>query len=131
MAGGSQDKATDWGEQKASPRFAIGTVAIGLLAAWLVWIMFSGQGADSVEAPTPQTARPTAQANRGDCTPDFSQAAQTYIQAWGYSCGEVSQCNLFSFSRGATVNCSLMYTYYLKDKGGNWVVEYVGSSRHY
>ncbi len=123
MAGGSQDKATDWGEQKASPRFMIGTVAGCLLAAWLVLSMFSSQGEDKVEAQTPSTEQSAAKASMNSCGADFSQTAQTYIRAWGYKCDEVTSCGFFTLSRGARVNCSLMYTYYLKDRGGNWVVE--------
>jgi len=123
MAGGSQDKATDWGEQKASPRLMIGTVAGGLLAAWLVLSMFSSQGEDKVEAQTPSTEQSVAEKSWDSCGADFSETAQTYIRAWGYECDEVTTCAFFTWSRGARVNCSWKYTYYLKDKGGNWVVE--------
>jgi len=71
MAGGSQDKGSDWGEQNASPRFIIGAIAVGLLAAWLILSMFSSQGEEKIEGETSPAERPADQAVHIDATPNY------------------------------------------------------------
>lgn len=55
---------------------------------------------------------------------DIVEAAKSEIRMAGYECETVTTVEPFFTSKGYTINCnSYQYSYYLKDKGGNWIVE--------
>ena len=118
-----ETKEQSWGERAASPMFVLGTAAV--FALFLVAVLGTPKDrtAPQVATATTQGATESAYKKIDSCPSGFAEAAQTYIRAWGYSCDEVSACTPFVLSRGARINCSLRYTYYVEDKGGNWVVQ--------